>query len=51
MPQPAREQRKIPLPDDLIEALKGVAAANERSMVGEIRYALWEHVRRYHALL
>lgn len=34
-----------------LEALKGVAAANERSMLGEIRFGLWEHVRRYQALL
>jgi hypothetical protein len=49
VPQPAREQRKIPLPDDLLEAVKEVAEHNERSMVGEIRFALWQHVRRERA--
>ena len=44
--EPAREQTKVPLPRDLLDAIKPIALANQRSMVGEIRFALEEHIRR-----
>lgn len=35
------------LENSLVEAIKDVARANERTMSGEVRYALREHVRTF----
>ena len=46
MNQKNMDTKKIRVPEDLYEKLKKLASKNERSLTGEIAYALRQHVER-----